>query len=285
VKRRAFTLIELLVVIGIIALLIAMLLPALKKARDQSITANCLSNLRQVGQYIAMYAQENSNLVPHTGYNASWNVRDVANNTLAAGIPSSAIRLGTWDERIVLSNIYKVKTDWNNGHFQIHGRPNSPFRCPGFGEGTYENGISGEDHSISAYGGYGMNAWYCKDGNFGFPPKDWECYWVKFTRVKPNKVLMADGYSRIQTSIYLMNASTKRGSYYVGSGYGVYLRHTNFRGANYLFGDLHAEWSAEYHKQKWSPPGGAGSSEASVWYVQSAEDDKWMFLEHQQPWP
>lgn len=80
-SRAAFTLVELLVVIGIIALLIAMLLPGLSRARDQANAIKCLANLRQIGAAVVEYSAEHNGLIvpsynlpasgTGTNYNAS----------------------------------------------------------------------------------------------------------------------------------------------------------------------------------------------------------------------
>ena len=97
-RQRSFTLIELLVVIAIIAILAAILLPALNSARERGRTANCISNLKQLGSVSLMYCNDNDDyLIPGRGYSGApwWSVNYMIpylGNNSGALICSSSLR-------------------------------------------------------------------------------------------------------------------------------------------------------------------------------------------------
>ncbi|HTW93835.1 MAG TPA: prepilin-type N-terminal cleavage/methylation domain-containing protein [Tepidisphaeraceae bacterium] len=71
-RQAAFTLVELLVVIGIIALLIAILLPALNRARQQAVATQCASNMRQIALGMLQYINDNKGVLPPAAVDASF---------------------------------------------------------------------------------------------------------------------------------------------------------------------------------------------------------------------
>jgi prepilin-type processing-associated H-X9-DG protein/prepilin-type N-terminal cleavage/methylation domain-containing protein len=127
--RTAFTLVELLVVIGIIALLISILLPALNSAREQAKTSACLSNLRQIGQAMQMYTND------YKGFILPGFVRQ---------IPSGGRGEESWATLLVSLKYIK-----NGNQLDYVGTGGSPA-----GENAWES-----------YGSYGNTVFRCPSGN------------------------------------------------------------------------------------------------------------------------
>jgi prepilin-type N-terminal cleavage/methylation domain-containing protein len=127
VKRRAFTLVELLVVIGIIAVLIGMLMPALSRVRDQARVTACSSNQRQIYQGITMFAAEHRGLAPGSG------VKDAAGTEL--NVPPNALTdIGTGVGQLIATGTTVDDSDLADSLLVRLGyiKTREVFRCPEF---------------------------------------------------------------------------------------------------------------------------------------------------------
>ena len=175
VRKFSFTLIELLVVIAIIAILAAMLMPALQQARERGRAANCISNLKQISQAETNYTLD------HKDFYHGWGVKVM---TFAGYTINGAVG---WSFFL-----------WGNGYLPEPGKPNSIFFCTSqsnIPDNEYASG--GKDYSHhyknNNYAANGEIMWTYSGGPDQYPEK-----LVKTTQVKvpAKKFIFTDGLQR-----------------------------------------------------------------------------------------
>ena len=137
VKAPAFTLIELLVVIAIIAILAAILLPALNHAREAGKMAGCASNMKQLGGALQMYLSDNDDTFPNSsGYGKAQG----NNKTLVASY---------WDQGIRYWDTTRKNFFWHYQLFSYVGNNVDAMTCPAIERKFHANYISGSNYAYN----------------------------------------------------------------------------------------------------------------------------------------
>ncbi len=180
-RKKAFTLIELLVVIAIIALLLAVILPSLRKAKQAALSTICKSNLKQWNTVFVMYTQENNDSF-HPGWHS--NVPGLLDN--AWWDTSAEEYYGDIHEFRSCPTATRVTT--NEDGTPGPGQGKYPYAAWGYISMNSVDGIS------TSYGSYGSNGWLVNqpqvvtDANPHFYA---EKFWRKMTAIKgPHNVPM-----------------------------------------------------------------------------------------------
>lgn len=137
-SRRAFTLVELLVVIGVIAILISVLLPALQRVRSHARNVQCMSNLRQIGLGCAAYANTFRNIaLPHSVGGAQWHTIPFFRRAMGlAGSDLDNVSTPIWNpgllcpESNAILNAYARKMSLTSAYGMNHEQTRRPQYAP-----------------------------------------------------------------------------------------------------------------------------------------------------------
>ncbi len=170
-RRNVFTLIELLVVIAIIAILAAMLLPALNKARMTAQKSSCLGNIKTMSTALHMYTSDNEDLMPGTN---GWQY----------------VGLAAWKARLGIYMGLQIESK-NNATDLAAKLSTGAFRCPVWRMELITNEGARVAEPAVVAGGYGYGYPGNRNGT-GYTTGSGDGYWMKITKVgKPSETIIA----------------------------------------------------------------------------------------------